>query len=146
MEQPTKPKISNIEWGLVIGALFTIDLIQIALDWIVIGFVLNPFIDIFVGMSVAFYLHIRGQKLTSPKRLAALLATFFGEMIPVVSELPLWGLDGIFNMAISKSDAVLSKVPGASNVIPIKQAHAVQNSSIKKSPENQNEEVLKEAA
>ncbi|PIR41939.1 MAG: hypothetical protein COV30_00965 [Candidatus Yanofskybacteria bacterium CG10_big_fil_rev_8_21_14_0_10_37_15] len=105
-------KISNTEWRLVIGALLMIGLIQIVLEWLIIGLFINPFIDIFVGMSLALYLQLRGQSMASPKRLFGLLGTFFGEMMPVVAELPLWTLDGIFNMMISKSDKILGQIPG----------------------------------
>jgi len=89
-----------------------IGLIQIVLEWLIIGLFINPFIDIFVGMSLALYLQLRGQSMASPKRLFGLLGTFFGEMMPVVAELPLWTLDGIFNMMISKSDKILGQIPG----------------------------------
>ena len=115
-ENKSGSKISNVEWGLVIGALFTIDLIQIPLEWLLIGLVINPFVDIFVGMSLALYLHLRGQSLTDPKRIFALIGTFVGEMIPAVDELPLWGLDGIFNMMLSKSDSILGQIPGGAVV------------------------------
>ena len=55
-ENPTEKKgskISNTEWGLVIGALFVIDLIQIGLDLLAqVGVILNRFIDVFVGCAV----------------------------------------------------------------------------------------------
>ena len=116
-EKKSTSKISTVEWGLVIGALFAVDITQVLLEWLIIGLAINWIIDIFVGMSFALYLHLRGQSLTSPKRLFSLIGTFVGEMIPVVDELPLWGLDGIFNMVISKSDEILKQVPGANKVI-----------------------------
>ena len=119
MSDTQTSKISNIEWGLVIGALLTVDLGQIVLEWLVIGLILNPFIDIFVGMSLALYLQLRGQSLASPKRLFGLIGTFVGELIPVVDELPLWCLDGIFNMVISKSDTIMSKIPGEKEVAKV---------------------------
>ena len=70
-------KISNIEWGLLIGALFTIDLIQIGLDFLAVGAIINRFLDIFVGLSLALYLQMRGQSLANPKRLFVLIGTFF---------------------------------------------------------------------
>jgi len=105
-------KISNTEWGLVIGALLMIDLIQMVLEWLIIGLFINWIIDMFVGMSFALYLQLRGQSLANPKRLFGLIGTFFAELIPVVDELPLWCLDGIFNMVISKSDKILGQIPG----------------------------------
>lgn len=119
MEDKDDSKISNIEWGLVIGALFTIDLVQILLDIVAVGVVLNRIIDIFVGLSFALYLQIRGQSLANPKRLISLLATFIGEEIPAIDALPLWGLDGIYNMSISKSKKILSKIPGANDITKI---------------------------
>lgn len=119
-EQKQESKITNVEWGLVIGALFTIDLIQIVIEWLMswwgLGIILNWIIDLFVGMSLALYLQMRGQSMANPKRLLGLTATFVAELIPVIDELPLWGLDGIFNMVISKSDKILSKIPGGSIV------------------------------
>ncbi len=116
MKEPSKSRISNVEWGLLIGALFTIDLIQIGVEWLMswwgIGLFINWGLDIIVGMSLAFYLQIRGQSMANPKRLFGLVATLGLEFIPVLDELPLWGLDGIFNMAISKSDKILKSVPG----------------------------------
>lgn len=125
-----------------------IDLTQMVLEWLIIGFILNPFIDIFVGMSLALYLQLRGQSLASPKRLFGLLGTFFGEMIPVVAELPLWTLDGIFNMVISKSDKILGQITGgnlAVNAIgdnkktPIDVSRGVQEArNLEKSARNNN--------
>jgi len=109
-----KSKISNTEWGLVIGALLMVDLVQIVLEWLVIGLAINPFVDIFVGMSLGLYLHLRGQSLADPKRIIGLVATFLGEQVPGVDAigLPLWTLDGIYNFLLSKSDKILEQVPG----------------------------------
>ena len=135
-----KSKISNTEWGLVIGALFTIDGVQIVLDLFVIGAVINRFIDIFVGLSFALYLQLRGQSLVNPKRLLALLATFTGEMIPVVDALPLWGLDGIVNMSLSKVDTIIKKVPGVkmvSSVVSISRGKKPKISDVVTPDDNQ---------
>ncbi len=113
-------KISNIEWGLVIGVLFTFDLVQIVIEWLlgwlIIGVVINFLLDIFIGMCFGMYLQLRGQSLANPKRLAGLLGTFFAEMIPLVQELPLWSLDGIFNMVLSKSEKIISAIPGGETI------------------------------
>ncbi len=115
-------KISNIEWGLVIGVLFTIDIAQILIEWLMIwiagaSIVINLIIDVVVGFSFALYLRLRGESLANPKRLIGLLATFGLEMFPLVSELPLWGLDGIYNMMISNSDKIIKHSAIASNVV-----------------------------
>ena len=126
-------KISNVEWGLVIGVLFLIDLIQIGLDLLAqVGVILNRFIDIFVGLSLGFYLQLRGQSLADPKRLIGLIGTFFAEEIPDLDALPFWGLDGIYNMSLSKSDKIIGQIPGASNVVkmtPKNNAQTGQNNT-----------------
>ena len=121
MEDEKKSKISNTEWGIVIGALFVIDLTQILLEWLVIGLLINPFIDIVVGMSLAFYLQMRGQSLANPKRVIGLIATFFGEQIPGVDAigLPLWTLDGVYNFLLSKSEKIIEQIPGGKTVTSI---------------------------
>ena len=113
-------KISNVEWGLVIGALAAIDLIQIGLDLLLeVGVVINRFIDIFVGLSFAFYLQMRGESLADMKRLFGLIATFAFEEIPDADALPFWFLDGIFNMMLSKSKKIIENVPGGESVSKI---------------------------
>lgn len=116
MEEKKEPKIHNVEWGLLIGALLVVDLVQIGIDLVAIGVVINRFLDIIVGLGLGLYLQLRGQSLANPKRLFALLGVFGLEMIPVVDALPLWFLDGIFNMFISKSDKIMKNVPGADMV------------------------------
>ncbi len=108
--QESQSKISNVEWGLVIGALFGIDLIQIIIEWILIwigiGIAINWFIDIMVGLSFALYLHTRGERMTDPKRAFGLIGTFLLELIPGIDELPLWGLDGIYAMSLAKRKSI----------------------------------------
>lgn len=117
-----KSKISNTEWGLLIGALFCIDLIQIAVDfflvWIMgINVFINFLIDLFVGMSLPLYLQLRGESMANPKRIFSILATFGLEMVPLMSDLPLWSLDGFFLMSVSKSDKIIKNIPMAKNVV-----------------------------
>ncbi|KND47988.1 MAG: hypothetical protein AB201_00075 [Parcubacteria bacterium C7867-006] len=106
-----KSQITNVEWGLVIGVLLMIDLSQIVLDIIIIGFVLNPFIDVFVGMSFALYSVLRIQGgVTDFKTLRSILISIFGtfliEMIPGASDLPLWCLDGFYAFSRYKKDQI----------------------------------------
>ena len=115
-------KISNVEWGLFIGALGVVDLVQILLDVLAqVGFVLNRFLGIFVGMAIPFYLHIRGEDMTNSKRLTSLMATFVGEEIPDVDALPLWCLDGFYYMWLSKEKQrvkkIAKKVPGGQKIL-----------------------------
>ncbi len=110
-QQPQQgSRISNTEWGLVIGALATIDLTQFFLDVLLVGPFVNPFIDIVVGMALPFYLKIRGVKLDS-KKIGGMIGAFFLELIPGFDALPLWCLDGFMNMMLDKADKKLPKLP-----------------------------------
>jgi hypothetical protein len=112
--QQSKPskgsKISNTEWGLVIGALMWVDLIQFFLDGFAIGIIANRFIDIVVGMSLAFYFWIRKVKMDQ-KKVLTLIGSFIGEEIPGLDALPLWSADGIVTMMWDKADKNLPNLP-----------------------------------
>lgn len=98
-----RSRISNTEWGLVIGGLLLVDIIQIVLDVAFqIGVIANRFIDVVVGGAFAFYLQVRGEKLSDPKRLIALIFTFLGEEVPEVDALPFWSLDGVYNFHLAR--------------------------------------------
>jgi hypothetical protein len=110
-EQQPKPsgsKIGNIEWGLVIGAVVLVDLVQLWLNVYVVGVLINRLIDIVVGMALPFYFWIRGVKLNS-KKVLSIIATFVGEEIPVFDSLPLWTLDVLLIMAWDKADGKITK-------------------------------------
>ncbi|MDB5254099.1 MAG: hypothetical protein JWL80_165 [Parcubacteria group bacterium] len=96
-------KMSNMEWGLTIGALAMIDLVQFALDIFVIGVAANRFIDIGVGMTLPFYLRMRGVKMDG-KKVGSMLGAFLIEQIPVLDALPLWCADGVFMYMMDKKD------------------------------------------
>lgn len=137
-------KISNVEWGLVIGALLVIDVIQILLDFVAIGIALNRIIDFFVGGSFAFYLHMRGQTLANPKRLFGILGVFGLEMIPGVDALPLWSLDGIYNFIMYRREAKKAEADAKKaqqNVVYMRNIQRTQNKQ-----ENVNDDVYKKAA
>ena len=104
MEGNGGPQISDFELWLGVAVLLVIDLVQILLDLVAIGIVLNEFIDIFVGLAYPFYLKMRGVELMQPKRLFSLLAVFGLELVPVLNALPLWCLDGIYNMILIKRE------------------------------------------
>ncbi len=109
-QKPAGSKISNLEWGLVIGATAVVDVVQFVLDIFVIGAIVNRFIDIVVGMTLPFYFYIRGVKLDSKKVLG--MAGAFGlEMVPGLDALPLWTLDVVYTMSMDKLDKKLPKLP-----------------------------------
>ncbi len=101
-------KIGNLEWGLVIGAVAIVDAVQLFLNVFAIGVLANRFIDIVVGMALAFYFWIRGIKMNA-KKVLSLIASFVGEEIPVLDTLPLWTLDVILIMAWDKAEGKIEK-------------------------------------
>lgn len=114
-------RVSNTEWGLLIGAAGMVDLFQLVLDVLgQIGVLANRFIDIAMGMALPFYLHMRGVKLDS-KKVASMAVSFLLEEVPEVDALPLWCADVIAIMFWDKADQALEKVtqpPG--EVVPFK--------------------------
>lgn len=102
-------KISNTEWGMVIGALGLIDIVQLVLTFVGIGLIANTFIDILVGMAWPTYLHLRGVNLKSAKMFGSILLTFIFETLPVLNALPLWFLDGIAVFSLVKAEKLISK-------------------------------------
>ncbi len=123
MQEENKAEGCNIsisEWYLVIAILGLIDLIQIGvewfLDWLGVGVLINWGIDIVVGMSLPLYLKMRGVSFSDPKRLFGFITAFVGEFIPIVDELPLWCLDGFYNMILCRPD-LLVRFSGGSPLI-----------------------------
>lgn len=102
-------KISNIEWGLLMGAGFVLDLGQWALILLGIGLLIDEFVDMFVAMSLALYLTIRGEM--DMKRAGALILGWLGEA-GSDGALPLWGLEIISLMLLSKRAKILGQIPG----------------------------------
>src|SRR5882724_9238574 len=95
--------ISNIEWGLVIGAVVVIDLVEFGLDWIGIGLVANEFIDIWVGMALPFYFYMRGVTPDRKKLITWIVGPIFemltDGLIPVG-----WTADVVITMLLDKAD------------------------------------------
>ena len=111
----TKKHLSNTEWGLVVGALLTVDLTMIVLDFFAIGFFIDPFIDSFIAMAFPFYMHMRGQDMTNSKRVVAAIITW---LTAILSDgvLDFWWADGLYYMYLDKAEAEMekleAKVPG----------------------------------
>jgi hypothetical protein len=106
--QRTGSKISNTEWGLVIGAAAVVDIAQIVLDIVLVGPFINWLIDIFVGLSLTFYYHIRGVKLDS-KKIAVIIVTFVLEEFGL-GVAPLWWADVTTIMLMDKTEKSLMKI------------------------------------
>jgi len=86
-------KISNTEWGLVIGALAMVDVFQIILDMVAIGIAANRIIDLGVAAALPLYLTLRGYKLDT-RTIMLVGGSFIGEEIPVLDAAPFWTFDG----------------------------------------------------
>jgi hypothetical protein len=101
-------KISNMEWGLLIGVGITIDVLQFILNILVGGLIMNRFITAFVSMCLAFYYFLRGVRMDSKKTLG-LIGSFILEEVPVVDSLP--GITGniVMTMLWDKADKKLAE-------------------------------------
>jgi len=152
-EKIHKSKVSTFEWGIVIGLLIVIDIAQIILDGFAIGVVVNRFIDFVIGLAFPFYLQIRGEKMSDPKRLLAWLATFGLEFIPVVDAFPLWSLDGVYNFMLARArnkaaeaqEAVMDKLQKQKQ-LQSQQERIVKLQEIRERQQMANEDLYEEAA
>lgn len=99
-------RISNTEWGLVIGAVLTVEAVQALLTILLIGPFLNPLITFFTVSSLALYYKIRGVKLDTKKALT-LAGVSLVELIPLVDVLPAMTLDVVMTMLWDKADQKL---------------------------------------
>ena len=120
MEEGREP-ISNIQWGLVIGALIVVDAIEFLITLFGVGLIVNSFIDIAVGFFFGLWLQMHGQSFTSTRRLAAFVGTFILEFIPAVDALPWWTIDGFYNRHLErrreagKSEGVVAAAANVAN-------------------------------
>jgi hypothetical protein len=102
-------KMTNAKWGVLIGAGFCLDATEWALDGGVVGVVINPVLDVIVGIGLPLYLKSQGVQLNSKKIItwisAGVLETFLAGAIP------LWGVDMVITMLLDKADNVLDVTP-----------------------------------
>jgi len=97
-------RISNTEWGLVIGAAIVVDLVQLALDLFLVGIVANRFIDIVIGLTLPFYFKMRGVKMDWKKG-GSILITFLLEFVGLgIDALPFWTGDILLIMAFDRAE------------------------------------------
>lgn len=101
-------KISNTEWGIVIGALFLIDAVEIGIDFLFgIGLFTNPFIDILVGMAWPTYLHLRGVNIKSAKMAASFILSFIFQVVPAIDGI--WGIEGLYVFFAVKAERLVKR-------------------------------------
>jgi hypothetical protein len=83
--------IKKWERGVMYGFAGIVDIIQVVLNFFVVGAAANRIIDIVMGIILVAYGLIR--KLLNVQKGLVLVAFFAGEMIPFVDSLPFWTLD-----------------------------------------------------
>lgn len=86
-----RSRISSFEWWILLGFVVFIDLLQIVLDVLTIGLVINR-LDIIIGGSIIFYMMWREYKLDAGDWVL-MGASVIGEEIPILDAAPFWTLD-----------------------------------------------------
>ena len=93
MDTPHASKIGKKEWVALYIIAGVTDITQWIIDFTVVGAGVNEAADIYIGATIAAYLHLRGVSLTQHwKRAAALVGGTIAEMA-TVSVLPAWIFD-----------------------------------------------------
>ena len=93
-------RISNFEWGFVLGIYITIDVVEFVIDFFVIGAIINRFIDFICAGVLILYVKLRRAYMDT-RAWGSIGAAFVGEMIPVIDALPLWSLDVAYLWSIN---------------------------------------------
>ncbi len=102
-------KIKTFEWIILFVIAIVIDLVQIGLDFFVVGLIANRIIDAVVLVLFNAYLWFRGVSLTDWKKILAQAVAFIGESVPVVDILPLWSLDVVVMWIMVVGEKKLAK-------------------------------------
>jgi len=123
MNEESKPNISPVEKGLVIGATGVIDLIQIGIEALdltgvgaIVSVIANRLIDIVVGLTLWLYCKLRGIKMDW-KRTGSLLGAAFVEIIPIIDIAPAWTIDAAYLLLSEDVAKATEKIPGGKQVV-----------------------------
>lgn len=104
-------KITNFEWGILLGIALLIDLFQLALDALAVGIFINPPLDIFIGICFQRYFKFRGVKGNWKQWIswigAPALEFFTASIFPLG-----WVLEVLVTMIIDKLEGKAAKVVG----------------------------------
>lgn len=104
-------KISNTEWGMAIGVLLLIDLVEAGLDLLFgIGAFTNPFIDLAVNLLWPTYLYLRGVNLKSVRMFGTLIIGGALQEIPGFDGF--WTIEGVIIMLIVKAEEKIKEETG----------------------------------
>jgi hypothetical protein len=105
-------KISNFEWGILIGAALILDIFQLVLDSFGGGIFINPPLDIFIGIALQQYFKRRGVKANWKQWIswigAPALEFFTASIFPLG-----WVLEVGATMIIDKGEKAAGKIIGA---------------------------------
>jgi hypothetical protein len=107
-------EISNIEWGLYIGAILMAELVQFILTILLIGAFINPIIATGVGMARLLYLKLRGANLDK-KKIGGMVASYLFELVPGLNALPFLTLNAILDMVLYKADRKVHQVAASAS-------------------------------
>ena len=101
--------IGYTEWGLFLGALLLIDLVQTGLELLYgVGLFIGPFIDFIVGCALLLYCKLRGITL-SKERLMSIGAAFLFNATPLQGG---WIVDGLYIMGSVKAQEAVDRFGG----------------------------------
>lgn len=96
-------KISNFEWGALIGVAVAIDIFQILLDLAGVGIFINSLLDLMIGVALQRYFKFRGVKGSWKQWISWLgapaLEFFTASIFPLG-----WVLEVIITMLIDKAE------------------------------------------
>lgn len=101
-----KPIGVGLAFALIALALI-VDGLQILLTLLFIGFLINPLIDILVGIAFTLMLGTHGGGLVR-RRAIAMIMTAVGEFIPGINALPLWTAFAIYTIFMDRAKHVIS--------------------------------------
>lgn len=89
-ERQIPSNASSLEWNLVMGFTFMVELAQLVLNFLAIGLALNRAISVGMGIMMTWWMLTRGGGLHNPKRIISMVATFGAEEVPVLDSLFFW--------------------------------------------------------
>ena len=81
------------------------------LSWILVGFFVNPIIDVCVAMMFGIWFSHHGVSMMSAKNIAPFLGTIVGEFLPFISALPLWTFYIIFALIRNRVKTTVEPTP-----------------------------------
>ena len=114
--QKKEPRISNFTAGFMIVFVLLVEGIQIALDFALIGVVVNFAITFFAQIVIAFWFWMKNVSFRSTKKIVTIGVSLLIEFIPVIDILPGFLVQTVAIILLTKAeDGALGKV---ASVVP----------------------------